>query len=144
MEQQNYKNHGRMAPKAYYVGIVLAIIVIIFTLIYCEDIPKGWDGSLLPVLFLDLCIGVVLIGYFARAFALKAQDRAIRAEENLRHFSITGKLLDKRLTINQIIALRFASDEEFVLLAQKAADENISAKEIKMSIKNWRGDYYRV
>ena len=133
-----------MAPKAYYVGIVLAIIVIIFTLIYCEDIPKGWDGSLLPVLFLDLCIGVVLIGYFARAFALKAQDRAIRAEENLRHFSITGKLLDKRLTINQIIALRFASDEEFVLLAQKAADENISAKEIKMSIKNWRGDYYRV
>ena len=144
MEQQDYKNHGRMAPKAYYVGIVLAIIVIVFTLIYCEDIPKGWDGSLLPVLFLDLCIGVVLIGYFARAFALKAQDRAIRAEENLRHFAMTGKLLDKRLTINQIIALRFASDEEFVLLAQKAADENISAKEIKMSIKNWRGDYYRV
>ena len=144
MEQQDYKNHGRMAPKAYYVGIVLAIIVIVFTLIYCEDIPKGWNGSLLPVLFLDLCIGVVLIGYFARAFALKAQDRAIRAEENLRHFAMTGKLLDKRLTINQIIALRFASDEEFVLLAQKAADENISAKEIKMSIKNWRGDYYRV
>lgn len=144
MEQQNYKNHGRMAPKAYYVGIVLALIVIIFTLIYCADIPKGWDGSLLPVLFLDLCIGVILIGYYARAFALKAQDRAIRAEENLRHFAISGKLLDKRLTINQVIALRFASDEEFVMLAQKAADENLSNKEIKTAIKNWRGDYYRV
>lgn len=144
MEQQNYKNHGRMAPKAYYVGIVLALIVIIFTLIYCADIPKGWDGSLLPVLFLDLCIGVILIGYYARAFALKAQDRAIRAEENLRHFAMTGKLLDKRLTISQVIALRFASDEEFVSLAQKAADENISAKDIKTSIQNWRGDYYRV
>ena len=144
MEQQNFKNHGRMAPKAYYVGIVLALIVIIFTLIYCADIPKGWDGSLLPVLFLDLCIGVILIGYYARAFALKAQDRAIRAEENLRHFAITGKLLDKRLTINQVIALRFASDEEFVMLAQKAADDNMSNKEIKTAIKNWRGDYYRV
>ena len=144
MEQQNFKNHGRMAPKAYYVGIVLALIVIIFTLIYCADIPKGWDGSLLPVLFLDLCIGVILIGYYARAFALKAQDRAIRAEENLRHFAMTGKLLDKRLTISQVIALRFASDEEFVSLAQKAADDNMSNKEIKTAIKNWRGDYYRV
>ena len=133
-----------MAPKAYYVGIALALIVIVFSLIYGADIPKGWDGSLLPVLFFDLCVGVVFIGYFARAFALKAQDRAIRAEENLRHFAITGKLLDKRLSISQVIALRFASDEEFVLLAQKAADENISAKDIKTSIKNWRGDYYRV
>ncbi len=144
MEQQNYKNHGLMAPKAYYVGIVLALIVIVFSLIYGENIPKEWDGSLLPVLFLDLCIGVVLIGYYARAFALKAQDRAIRAEENLRHFAMTGKLLDKRLTINQVIALRFASDEEFVMLAQKAADDNMSNKEIKTAIKNWRGDYYRV
>ena len=133
-----------MAPRAYYVGLALALIVIVFTLIYCEDISKGWNGNLLPVLFFDLCIGVILIGYFARAFALKAQDRAIRAEENLRHFAMTGKLLDKRLTISQVIALRFASDEEFVLLAQKAADENISAKDIKTSIKNWRGDYYRV
>lgn len=133
-----------MAPKAYYVGIALALIEIVFSLIYVEDIPKGWDGRLLPVLFFDLCVGVVLIGYFARAFALKAQDRAIRAEENLRHFAMTGKLLDKRLTISQVIALRFASDEEFVSLAQKAADGNISAKDIKTSIKNWRGDYYRV
>ena len=144
MEQQNYKNHGRMAPRAYYVGLALALIVIVFSLIYCEDISKGWNGNLLPVLFFDLCIGVILIGYFTRAFALKAQDRAIRAEENLRHFAMTGKLLDNRLTIHQIIALRFASDEEFVLLAQKAVEENISPKEIKLAIKNWRADYYRV
>jgi hypothetical protein len=144
MEKQNYKNHGRMAPKAYYVGIALALIVIVFSLIYVEDIPKGWDGSLLPVLFFDLCVGVVLIGYFARAFALKAQDRAIRAEENLRHYVMTGKLLDKRLSISQVIALRFASDEEFISLAQKAAEENLTQKQIKISINNWRGDYYRV
>ena len=99
---------------------------------------------LLPALFISVCIGLIFIGYFARAFALKAQDRAIRAEENLRHFSITSKLLDSRLTISQIVALRFASDEEFVALAKKAADEKLSNKQIKEEIKNWRGDYYRV
>lgn len=99
---------------------------------------------LLPVLLIDICVGVLLIGYFARAFALKAQDRAIRAEENLRHFVLSGKLLDSRLKISQIIALRFASDEEFIALAIKAVDENLSNKEIKQLIKNWKGDYYRV
>jgi hypothetical protein len=81
---------------------------------------------------------------FVRMFALKAQDRAIRAEENLRHFALTGKLLPATLSIGQIIALRFASDEEFVALAATAASENLSSKEIKQSINNWKADTYRV
>jgi hypothetical protein len=46
--------------------------------------------------------------------------------------------------LSQIIALRFASDDEFVGLSKKAADENLSTKQIKEQIKNWRGDYWRV
>ena len=134
----------RKAPNAYYIGLLLALIVLVFSFIYCKDITQSWDEMLLPALFISVCIGLIFIGYFARAFALKAQDRAIRAEENLRHFSITSKLLDSRLTISQIVALRFASDEEFVALAKKAADEKLSNKQIKEEIKNWRGDYYRV
>ena len=144
MQQQNFQNHMRKAPNAYYIGLLLALIVLVFSFIYCKDITQSWDGMLLPALFISVCIGLIFIGYFARAFALKAQDRAIRAEENLRHFSITSKLLDSRLTISQIVALRFASDEEFVALAKKAADEKLSNKQIKQEIKNWRGDYYRV
>ena len=144
MNNQNFKNHMRKAPSLYYVGIALPLIVIIFSLISVEDLTHAWDGNLLPVLFFDLCVGVIFIGFYTRSFALKAQDRAIRAEENLRHFSMTGKLLDNRLTISQIIALRFASDEEFVALAKKAADEKLSNKQIKAAIKNWKGDYYRV
>lgn len=144
MEEQSFKNHSRLAPRAYYVGMVMALIVIVFTLIYVNDYEKGMNGMLTPILFIDLCIGVILIGYYARAFALKAQDRAIRAEENLRHFALTGKLFDPQLKISQIIALRFAADAEFVALAKKAVDEKLTNKQIKEAIKNWKGDYYRV
>lgn len=79
-----------------------------------------------------------------RTYALKAQDRAIRAEENLRHFILTGKPFDSRLNIRQIIALRFASDEELPSLAKKAAEESLRSKQIKEEIKNWRADNYRI
>jgi ABC-type amino acid transport substrate-binding protein len=52
--------------------------------------------------------------------------------------------LPTALTVSQIIALRFASDEEWLSLIQKAINENLSSKEIKQLIKSWRGDYYRV
>ena len=95
---------------------------------------------------LILIISIILIFFFFffRGFALRAQDRAIRAEENLRHFVLTGKLLDKKLSIRQVIALRFASDEEFVELAGKAASSDMKPNEIKQAIKNWKGDYHRV
>jgi hypothetical protein len=87
---------------------------------------------------------VLILMFFCRIFALKAQDRAIRAEENLRHFALTGKLLDPRLTIRQIIGLRFASDDEFVALAQAAAEKNLTEDAIKQAVKKWRSDTYRV
>jgi hypothetical protein len=99
-----------------------------------------YSASLLSVAgFIFLCFFV-----FVRMFALKAQDRAIRAEENLRHFVLSGKLLPASLRIGQIVALRFAADDEFVALAQKAASENLAGKQIKQSIINWKEDTYRV
>ncbi len=82
--------------------------------------------------------------FYARSFALIAQDRAIKAEENFRHYLLTGKALDSKLTVRQIIGLRFASDEEFSELAKKAVAENLSENAIKKSIKNWKEDNYRV
>lgn len=82
--------------------------------------------------------------YFLRAFALKAQDRAIRAEEKLRYFILTGKPISSKITTRQIIGLRFASDDEFVALVEKAEKENLSEKEIKKEIKSWKADMYRV
>jgi hypothetical protein len=150
MQQQNFKNHMRKAPQVYYLGMFLTLMSLIITITTVLFSLNGlmnldlWVRTSLPIFFAFVCISLILIGFYARSFALKAQDRAIRAEENLRYFSMTGKLLDKRLSISQIIALRFASDEEFVALTQKAASENLSNKQIKQEIKNWRADYYRV
>jgi hypothetical protein len=91
-----------------------------------------------------LAVILVLMSWYLRSFALKAQDRAIRAEENLRHFVLTGKLLPSQLRMSQIIALRFAPDAEFINLAEKAVKENLSNKEIKLSIQNWKADWNRV
>ena len=65
-------------------------------------------------------------------------------EENLRHFAMTGKLLDPRLDTKQVIALRFASDGEFIALARRAADESMTPDAIKQAVKDWRADTYRV
>jgi hypothetical protein len=86
----------------------------------------------------------IMVAWYARTFPLKAQDRAIYAEENLRYFSMTQKLLPKQLSVLQVVALRFASDAEFVALVEKAVKENLSSKDIKMAIQDWKADYYRV
>jgi hypothetical protein len=95
-------------------------------------------------LIVAILVALFIIFALVRVFPLKAQDRAIRAEESLRYFILTGKRMDPRLTIRQIIGLRFASDAELPQLAQKAADENLSSKAIKQMVKSWRPDHDRL
>jgi hypothetical protein len=142
MSEQNYKNHIRFVPLYHYVAGMLVILGFggsIVNLLHA-DAHTHYSAALLVVAFFVL----ILIFWYARVFALKAQDRAIRAEENFRHFILTGKPFDNQLRIGQIIALRFASDEEFPALAKKAVDEKLSSKQVKESIKNWRADNNRV
>jgi len=145
MAQQNFKNHAKLVPLYHFITptAILALIVGSCINLYetCSDCKNGEDGGLYSASLICLISFVLLIlWWYSRAFALKAQDRAIRSEENLRHFIATGKPLDSRLHIRQVIGLRFASDDEFVALAKKAADENMSEKEIKMAVKNWKED----
>lgn len=143
MKTQNYSNHRRFVIMYHVISFFLIALLLISSIYYTISECNAHQ-SMKPGLFLFL-ISLILLSlfFFARTFALKAQDRAIRAEENFRHYLLTGKPFDARLTIRQIIGLRFASDEEFPSLAKKAAEEGISEDEIKKSIKNWRGDYYR-
>jgi hypothetical protein len=143
MSTQTYENHTRLVTLYHKVTLPLVILTLIGSVVNLVlswgDHQRIYSASL--ILVLTLCL--FSVAFFARVFALKAQDRAIRAEENLRHFAMTGKLLDPRLSVPQVVGLRFASDEEFVALARKAADESMPPGAIKRAVKNWRADEYR-
>lgn len=143
MSVQNYSNHVQRTPVFGVTMLILMLTTIgaiVNLVLSWGDHERIYGASL--ILVLSAC--GVIIGGCARSFPLKAQDRAIRAEENLRHYVLTGKLLDSRLTPLQIVALRFASDPEFAALAQQAADKGMKPDDIKRAVKNWRPDTYRV
>ncbi|GJQ33970.1 MAG: hypothetical protein HBSAPP04_28090 [Ignavibacteriaceae bacterium] len=104
----------------------------------------GTPELMIDLLYTGLVAANLIIYLLMRSFPLKAQDRAIRAEENFRHYLLTGKTLNPELKVPQIVALRFAPDEEFVALAERAVKENMKPDDIKKAIKNWKADYYRV
>jgi hypothetical protein len=140
---QDYSSHRRLVPLYHYVlaGLVLAILIgSIVNLIGSLGTENLYDASLI----LALTIALLILGFLARGFPLKAQDRAIRAEESLRHFILTGKRMDPRITMRQIVGLRFASDDEFVQLAVRAVEEALSEDDIKKAVRNWRADHERV
>ena len=142
MKQQDYSNHGRWVL-SYHLLTFSAILALLIGSI--RNLIVSTEENLYPTVLLVLIAFILLfMFYFLRAFALKAQDRAIKVEENLRHYVLTGKLINSKLTMRQLIGLRFASDEEFPDLVEKVAKENLSEKEIKQLVKNWRADNYRV
>ena len=141
MSEQSFKNHGRYIPIYHFIAPV--ILIAIFGGGIVNLINADTNTRYSAALILLISIVLFIIYWYSRSFALRAQDRAIRAEENFRHFILTGKPLDVRLRISQVIALRFAPDEEFIDLAKQAVEKNLSAKEIKMAIKNWKADHYR-
>ena len=141
MKQQSYKDHSRYVPLFHFFTYAAVIAIFIGSIVYLFKSPRG--NALLASLLVVIAFVLGSLTWYSRSFALRAQDRAIRAEENFRHFILTGKPLDKRLRMRQIIALRFVSDEELPGLAQKAADENLNGDAIKQSIKSWRADHHR-
>ena len=152
MKNQNYSNHTRYVPGFHFLTGTLILVVLVLAIINmihcccCGSCTAGQSCcawlycGLMPLL---VAITLLMLSWYSRAFAVKVQDRAIRAEENFRHFIMTGKPLDSRLTMGQIIALRFAGDDEYLALIQRAIDENMKSSEIKKAIKNWRADNFR-
>ena len=144
MATQSYANHRRTDPVFHRVLIPLILLTCIGSAVNLwqslGDHVRLYSASLIFVL--SWC--VLLAALFGRIYALKAQDRVIRLEENLRHYLLTGRPLDSRINVRQVIALRFASDAELPALAERTAGESLKPDDIKRAIKNWRADEYRV
>ncbi|MGD6957440.1 DUF6526 family protein [Rossellomorea aquimaris] len=142
MKQQNYENHSKIDP-AYHVGIaLLSLITLILTITFF--VKNVGTETLLSFVVLFVVLTIILIGVKLRTYALQLQDRIIRAEESFRYYRLTGKSPDARLSLKQMIALRFAPDEEFPVLVERAVTENLSPNDIKKAIQNWRADHHRV
>ncbi|HTV15980.1 MAG TPA: DUF6526 family protein [Acidobacteriaceae bacterium] len=139
---QSLANHARFDP--LYHGLLAFAIVVnlalaIVSLVKVRDFENVW--------VLVLSLTVVALWLRLRTYPLKVQDRVIRLEERLRLQALAPadwypQIL--RLTEGQLIALRFASDEEVVALARQALAENLTRRQIKERIRQWRPDYWRI
>jgi hypothetical protein len=144
MPEQSYAKHTKWVPLFHFFLLPLILFTLIGSLVNLYhslgDHERIYNASLITA----ISVALVPLSFFARLFALTSQDRAIRAEENMRHYLLAGRPLDTRLTVKQIVGLRFASDSEFVDLACKAAEGSMSPGDIKKSVKFWRADHDRL
>ncbi|WP_175987118.1 DUF6526 family protein [Bacillus sp. Marseille-Q1617] len=142
MNQQNYENHSKIDPVYHYGISLLSLSTLILSIIFF--VKNVATETLLSFIVLFAAVTFLLIVAKLRLYALQLQDRIIRTEENFRHYRLTGRDLDHRLSVKQVIALRFAPDEEFPGLAERTVTEGLSPKDIKKAVLNWRGDHHRV
>jgi hypothetical protein len=149
MAQQNYANHRRFIPGFHVMTSALALVIFAaaaYKIVIGLSSGQWLFSDMIYTGLLPLCIAIalLLLFWYSRSFIIRVQDRAIRGEENLRHFMLTGKPLDHRLHMKQVVALRFAHDDEFLPLIERAIKEHLTPDEIKKAIKTWRADHHRV
>lgn len=140
---QNFANHARFHPPFHFFLAPGGIVLLILSVINVVRNSQRLDSWILVLFSLLFFVAVFLL----RANPLRAQDRIIRLEERLRMQALLPGDLASRigeLTEPQLIALRFASDDELPALAARALAENMQARDIKKAIVAWRADWFRV
>ena len=142
-QTQTYATHRRYIPAFHFFVLSVLLANIVVSVVRLVRDPGGataWGA----VVALALGIGIA----YARFMPLRAQDRIIRLEERSRLERLLPSDLRNRineLTPSQLIALRFAPDDEVPDLARRALGGDLKKPaEIKRAIRNWRGDYFRV
>ena len=139
---QSFENHTKLVP--LYIGFVFPVFVanLIWTGYKLAANPSA-DWAIRSLLALAL----IVLFFYARGFALRVQDRVIRLEMRLRlrellpteHQSTIAEFNHK-----QLVAMRFASDDELPALAAQVLRDRIQDKKaIKKMIKNWQADHLR-
>jgi putative exporter of polyketide antibiotics len=105
---------------------------------------QQWVGAVYHLLAGILVVASIIL---LQKNAITHQKRLIVQEMRLRYFTLTGKpfnTLEHKLSTDQILALRFASDAELLSLMELTLDEELTPSQIKKKIKHWKGDYLQV
>lgn len=140
---QTYANHTRWHPPFHFFVLPVMLINFVWSIVEFVKTPAWHQGWWIVV-----SLALVVLTFVARINSLKVQDRIIRLEERLRYQQLLPADLAQQaraLHVGQMIALRFASDEELEGLVREVLGGRLTkSAEIKKSIKNWRGDTFRV
>jgi hypothetical protein len=144
-EAQNFKNHTRWDPPMHFLVLPLLLVNLAFAITYCV---RHWpDHAKLSIWWIVMSVVFIVLAVNSRVKTLRAQDRIIRLEERLRMAAllpVDELARSKALTEAQIVALRFASDDELPALVNRTLDEKLTPEQIKQAINSWRPDYFRV
>jgi hypothetical protein len=141
---QNFANHARFMPMFHLFAAPLAMIFLIWS---------AWRAMTIR----DVETHYLLVGALAlfgavsvsRLSPIRAQDRLIRLEEQLRYARLLPADLAARaeaaFSPRHYITLRFASDAELAAMVDMVIkNPALKGKEIKAQIKTWRPDTFRV
>jgi len=148
-ETQNYKNHGRFDPPMHFFAVPILVANVIVALVTCimGAVHHGTHHLAMHIWLIVVSSALLVVAVNSRVKDLRVQDRVIRLEERLRYAALlppAQAAAAANLTVQQIVALRFASDAELPALVARTLAEKLEPKQIKQSIVNWRADNHRV
>lgn len=142
---QSYKNHVRYYTTHHFVFYPL----ILFLVAFCIRNAIADSGN--QLIWVAITMVFLIIGWLSfmmrQHYALTLQNRLIVNEVRFRYYTLTQQrfeLLEDQLSFGQIAALRFASDDELLILIKKTLNAQLSPGQIKKSIVNWKSDTNRV
>jgi len=141
-QPQSFKNHARFDPAFHFVLVIVFFANLIISIVFAVK-----HAGFFSAWYVVLSAAAILALTKMRMYPMKVQDRVIRLEERLRLQALAPSEWHSqlnRLSEDQLIGLRFAADDEVVELAKQALEHNLTRKQIKERINNWRGDYWRV
>jgi len=140
--EQSFKHHARFDPPYHFFLTFVSLGTVIVTIVYMVR-DFGFYSAWLVLVSLAAFVALFKL----RLYPLKVQDRVIRLEERMRLQALAPPEWHAqiyRLSEDQLIGLRFASNDEVVDLAKQALEHSLTRKQIKERIKSWRADRWRV
>lgn len=143
------KNTPMLYPWHHFVLLPLALLMAGYAVLRYTKVA-GEDDQIARLWFTVAMLAIIGLGVtvmLRQHYALRLQDRICRLEVRQRYFEVSGQRfasLEKQLTLSQILSLRLAGDTELPALAQAAATEKLSPKDIQARITDFQFDTMRV
>lgn len=139
MAEQSFQSHAHRPTHTAVAGFFAMAALILM-------IQAMRGGDTRDLAMISIILSVFTLVFISRVYTVRLQDRIIMLETKVRAAEILTAGQDAQLTklsVKQVTALRFASDEEFGALLDRAVRENLTPKDIKAAVKTWRPDWYR-